>query len=322
MKFVSISSVILLSLFFLTAKAQDFSWWNRKVNWDGYTHWRNYLIFAPGYMGPNALPVPLTGKGVIQGDFQLEQAMDFHHTPHEYTQNYYLRCYFPVAGKKAALEVIAYPAEYYRYDTLIRDRRASRDFDGEGFAAGDVYVISHFQLIRNHRFLPDLLLTTAIKTASGGNSQGARYTDSPGYYFNGSFNHPFKLPIMSDSIRWYGMMGFYSWQTTHARHFQNDAFLAGTGLTYPSGKWEFDIELAGYFGYTGKGDQPVVIRTQGRYKSGNMLYGMMVQKGLHHFDFLTFRFSVTYCFNQLADKIRNKRYTGWIYLQNIESLSL
>ena len=45
--------------------AQDFPWWANLVKWDGVSPWQRYIITNPGYLGPNALPVPFIRNGSI-----------------------------------------------------------------------------------------------------------------------------------------------------------------------------------------------------------------------------------------------------------------
>jgi hypothetical protein len=44
-------------------QAQTFEKWANLVQWDGYSPWQNYMIYAAGFMGPNALPVPTLANG-------------------------------------------------------------------------------------------------------------------------------------------------------------------------------------------------------------------------------------------------------------------
>ena len=49
--------------FFLSA--QSYTWWEETVHWDGVTPWERYIVFTPGFLGPNALPVPRVTNGSI-----------------------------------------------------------------------------------------------------------------------------------------------------------------------------------------------------------------------------------------------------------------
>ena len=44
---------------------KDYTWWNEQHNWDGFRHWTSYTKLTSKYMGPNALPVPDSKKGIF-----------------------------------------------------------------------------------------------------------------------------------------------------------------------------------------------------------------------------------------------------------------
>lgn len=52
--------------------------WARTVNWDGVSHWSKYIITQPGYMGPNALPVPFIGNGATDSSNYVGTSLSFH----------------------------------------------------------------------------------------------------------------------------------------------------------------------------------------------------------------------------------------------------
>ncbi len=54
---------IFLTAFYQSYGQNDYEWWNEAHNYDGYTHWTNYIIYSPYYLGPNALPVPGVKRG-------------------------------------------------------------------------------------------------------------------------------------------------------------------------------------------------------------------------------------------------------------------
>ncbi len=68
-RILSISLTLSITIFL---QAQDYSWWNLKHNWDGYSSWSDYLVVSPAYLGPNALPVPEVRKGFLQKQGTLE----------------------------------------------------------------------------------------------------------------------------------------------------------------------------------------------------------------------------------------------------------
>ena len=136
---------------------------------------------------------------------------------------------------KIALEVYGVMLEKYQMSRQIRDERIARDKDGKGFAIGDLYFSTLVQLSKNRKF-PNTLLRLAGKTASGGALKAARYTDSPGYFFDLSFSKDFQSPTLS-TWRPLASIGFYSWQTNDPENLQNDALMYAAGVEYLKNNW-------------------------------------------------------------------------------------
>ena len=145
------------------------------------------MIISPGYFGPNALPVPELKRGFLttKAEFELTASNHFHSG--DPTQDISARTYLPFADGKIAVEVYGVLFEHYNYTEEIRNERISRDEDGEGYAIGDLYFTTLIQVFKDRKF-PNTLFRAALKTASGSNLDGARYIDSPGYFFDVSFS--------------------------------------------------------------------------------------------------------------------------------------
>lgn len=287
---------ILLPLLFassIVSGQTDYNWWNKKHNWDGVTHWTNYIVLSPARLGPNALPVPDFYSGKICSQHRFEAGTEGHYSKGDQTANLYLDYQFPLYSDRATLQVTYRPIEAYQTDTITRDFRRSREEDGAGISYGDVYVSTNIQLIREHEFLPDLMLSANIKTASGSNLDGARHTDTPGYWFDATAgkklnpgNH------LLHSVRIYAKAGFYVYQTYMVNHYQNDAFLYGAGVMLAFRKITVHNQLTGYSGYFKNGDSPLVYRLI--VESSNekkVQYRAMFQQGIRDFNFSTLRIS-------------------------------
>jgi len=121
------------------------------------------MRITPGYLGPNALPVPDVKKGVVQLGTSLEIGFDYHFMKGDPTQDVFARYYRSFAEGKIALEIYGVVAEHYNMTELIRDERFARDFDGKGFANGDLYFSPLVQLVKGRKF-PD---TQGISGRSG-----------------------------------------------------------------------------------------------------------------------------------------------------------
>ena len=278
--------------------SQDFGWWNQKHNWDGVTHWTNYLIIAPEFMGPNALPVPEIKTGQLDSGNAFTLAAETHLSTGDDTYNLFADLRLRLFSNRVKLAFQMVPVEYYMMDTITRDYRRTRDRDGKGFSSGDVYIGTHIQLIRNHQYLPDILLGIQLKTASGGNLGAARFTDSPGYYFDLSTGKNFVFVGSSlKQIRAYVMMGFYVWQTFNDERYQNDAILYGFGLDFHINKYLIKNGLGGYLGYIGRGDSPQVYRFEIHSQYNQKLNGIFrFQAGLNDFKYRSLSLGAHYRF--------------------------
>lgn len=274
----------------LSVNAQEnFDWWVQIHNWDGITPWYQYLKFSPQYFGPNALPVPEIQKGVTGDKAFVEFAADGHFSKGDKTQNLFTKLYYPVVPGIAAIEGYVVPIENYQMDTITRDERASRDRDGRGIAGGDIYFGTIVQLVKSKK-IPDMALRFSTRTASGTNVSAARYTDAPGYFFDLSLGKEYSNEnLLLNKIRWYAMIGFYSWQTNSARYRQDDAFLYGAGIDLTFSKIIITQSIGGYYGYINSDDRPVITRLSIIKKSEKLSYGLQLQSGLNDYPYNSVR---------------------------------
>lgn len=291
--------ILLFLLLAHAATAQDFDWWNDIHGWDGVSPWRSYLTLAPGFLGPNALPVPEVRNGRIGSRATLELAGDVHIGEGDQTQNLYLRGHLPLFSDRVGLHLEYVPIEHYAMSAATRDERAARDFDGRGFASGDVYVGTHIQLLRDHAHLPDLLLAITLRTASGNKLTAARHTDTPGYYFDLSAGKTYPLGGTLVSVRPHLMAGFYVWQTFADNYYQNDALLYGAGADLAFTGLTLTPALGGYLGYLGTGDRPLVARLTLTRTTDRLLgYFLRLQHGINDFPYTSVRVGVSWRYGE------------------------
>ncbi|MFW5757404.1 MAG: hypothetical protein ACOCYO_01860 [Bacteroidota bacterium] len=287
--------IFLFVLLTMPAKSQsdNYDWWIETHDWDGVTHWTKYLIYSSEYFGPNALPVPETMQGLIKKEFSFEMSLENHRGyTGDITNNLFAQIYFPLFSDKAGINFSMVPVEFFNMNNQTRDKRRARNFDGKGHSVGDLYIGTHIQLVENNPRWPDILLTINMRTASGSNLMSARFTDTPGYFFDLSFGKTYELKgnVVND-IRTFGLLGFYVWQTNSDILMQNDAFMYGLGakakvidLFYLTNIW------GGYIGYKNNGDQPMLYRIlleSAMDKKINYLF--KYQKGLNDFPFHSFQ---------------------------------
>ncbi len=269
---------------------EDYTWWNNKHGWNGLTPWQQYLNISPAYMGPNALPVPDGKDGSIRTGWKLDLALDAHFGKGDQTQNIFGQLNVPLFSDRVSLAVSMVPVEHFQMDTLTRDLRRARERDGEGFATGDVYFSTLVQLLKEHPTLPDMAISINLRTASGSHLGAARFTDSPGYFFDLSFGKKMGIDLLGfHSIRPYGLAGFYVWQVS-ATPRQNDAVSYGGGFKLESPSWTFDHYVGGYIGYIGNGDNPMVYRMSLQTRHSKKInYFIRLQYGLIDFPYTSVR---------------------------------
>ncbi len=237
---------------------EDYTKWNELHNWDGITPWNNYIIYSPYYMGPNALTVPDSEKGLVKDRFEIEARYDFHWSKGDKTQDLFLSTYIPLLKNKIALKVYGVLVEHYKMDDNTIYERRTRNMSGVGYAVGDVYFSSIFQIVRNRKF-PDLALRVSFRFPSGNMLTDARFTDAPGYFFDLSFGKEIALKEkFIHNIRFYGMIGFYVWQLNMTNNMQDDAIMYGLGIDLSVNQFIVANAIEGYWGYFGNQELIVV----------------------------------------------------------------
>ncbi|MCD6178980.1 MAG: hypothetical protein J7K39_03665 [Bacteroidales bacterium] len=280
-------------------QAQNEHWWWYKIHQhDGVTPWQRYLIMSPAYFGPNAFPIPDINQGLLQSDLQVETAFEGHYNSHEQTNNLFTKFFIPLLKGKVGLQLWMVPIEFFSHDTLIRDERFSRNYEGKGHASGDLYIGTQIQLLKGHPKWPDLLLGINLRTASGNEFGSARFADAPGYYFNLSAGKTYAFKNQHiQSIRVYAMLGFYVWQTNLADHMQDDAILFGAGFQLHSALFTLSNEIGGFYGYLNNGDRPIVLRSSIQTKRNKKLnLRLRFEHGIQDYNFRSIRLSLIYNF--------------------------
>lgn len=287
-------SNILLSSTTLLFSQTDYSWWNRKHNWDGISHWVDYMTMSPGYLGPNALPVPEFHGREIPNQQTIAIGTEGHYSTGDQTGNLYCSLTFPLFTEKASISVDYRPIEIYRTDTITRDLRASRELDPQGHSLGDIYCTTHIQVLKDHEKWPDISIGIGIKTASGSNLDGARHTDAPGYWLELGTGKKFHTGLSRlRSIELYSRIGFYAYQTHEEYHLQNDAFLYGAGIDLELGKLRLSNQLTGFHGYMKNGDSPLVYRMIFKPSVARRISAyLLLQQGLNDFQYTSARLAL------------------------------
>lgn len=228
---------------------------------------------APAYFGPNAFPVPDMLDGRTQSHLRLEIAGDgYLGYEKDWTADVFARVYIPLFTERVNLTLWMPVQEWYamtpeRQRTCrLQDTAAIR-----GHEAGDAYVSTDIQIVKARRWLPDMALRAAIKTASGGSFEKARYYDNPGYFFDLSVGKSlyfgagkqFPYADAADAkveLRFAGSAGFLCWQTDNGR--QNDAVMYGLQMLLRSEYVSLRAVWSGYVGWENDGDRPMVVKAR------------------------------------------------------------
>ena len=289
--------VVFPVLFFISVRAYtqvDYAWWNAKHQWDGSTHWSAYINLSPRFLGPNALPVP-ENQGVGVCDYpQLKFAANAFFMKGDKTFSNDLHLSVPLKNV-VQIDLWSVTAEYFENDTLTRDERAVRFKDSKGIAFGDIYFATKVILFKQNEIRPDLSFRFAFKTASGSGLEYARYTDTPGYFFDVTAGKSFDLKSIEDRLKVFAMAGFYAYQTYDILHPQNDAFLFGLGCEYKlKPEVRLITDLSGYYGYFNNGDRPIVLRSKLMFPFRKLDGFIGATYGLHDFEYLGFSFGIIY----------------------------
>lgn len=284
--------LILLCLLPFTGYPEDYMWWNLKHGWEpGMPSWRSFMHITPGYLGPNALPVPEVKKGIVAGGAHFEAGLDLHFRGGDPTQDIFVKYYRSFAGDRIAIELYGVVAERYQMSEFVRDERVARDFDGKGFANGDLYFSTSVQLVKDRKF-PNTMFRMAGRTASGNRLEGARYSDSPGYFFDFSFSKAIHGQNEKFSILPFGSFGFYSWQTNDDMNLQNDALLYGAGADLNWSRWSVSNSISGYSGYKKERDKPQVYSIDLKRKQNGKTLRLQYLHGLRDWTYRTVKLSL------------------------------
>lgn len=275
---------------FAQSSGEDYTWWNELHGWEeGDPGWRNYIIMSPGYLGPNALPVPDVKKGIVAESTELEFTASAHFMKGDPTQDISGRLFVPFAKGRIAVELYGVILEHFAFSEEIRNERFARIEDGKGYANGDFYFSTLIQLWKDRK-LPDAMLRMACKTASGNQLAGARHTDTPGYFFDVSFSKSILLNEKSN-LRPFASGGFYSWQTLDELNLQNDAYMYALGTDLAVDTWNFSASCSGYSGYKEQRDKPFQMNFELKKNFNGKAFRFQYLHGIRDWEYKTFKFS-------------------------------
>ncbi len=270
---------------FLYSSAQSIGWWENVVHWDGVTHWERYINYMPGFLGPNALPVPHISNGSIDSINSFGFSGNYHFSKDDHTQNVSIYANYCLVKNKISFDVFAVPVEHFTMSHLLKEERkvfALHYYDR--YAMGDVYLNTNIQLINNPIKRIQSALRIGYRFASS-QIGAARFSDAPGYYFDISFSKTFHT---ASALKWIAMAGGYVWQCDNIiiRQRQDDAFLFGSGLEWNKTNTRIQTYIAGYRGYHPQSrDKPYLFRISLDKRTRRNNWFFQFQQGLHNFNY-------------------------------------
>ena len=271
-------------------------WWSDLVGWDGVSHWSEYQTHSSAFLGANALPIPAMSDGKVNNTSALTTAGQFHFSDGDNTQNIALYLNYNFLKDVISVDLLFIPIEFFQMSHTIKEqRKVFYKYYDVSNTTGDVYVNTNFKVFTQEKNKIDMAIRIGLKTASGGNSNPARFTDTHGYYFDASFG---KAVGIDKIFRPYAMLGFYSWETNDDRLPQNDAVMYGIGFEYLKNRTSFKNELTGYNGYKKNGDKPSVYRLTLSKSFSRLILGAKYQHGLRDYNYKTFELSLGYKFKE------------------------
>lgn len=250
---------------------------------------------APLYFGPNALPVPDMPAGRVEDRLTIELAGDYYLGHYgDATQDIYASIRIPLFTKRVNLSIWMPVIEFYQCTPESNRHRSVVDSTlTRGHGWGDVYISTDIQLLYEKRFVPDVALRVAMKTASGGQFPEARYFDNPGYFFDLAVGKSITFEnAYIKNLRVAVSGGFLCWQTDNGR--QNDAFMYGVRLQLAARHFTVTETWGGYMGWEHDGDRPMTLKSTISFPVKDFEPYFTHQYGIADYPFHQFRLGLIY----------------------------
>lgn len=259
---------------------------------------------APMYFGPNAFPVPEMTDGSTEHDLQLLLSADGSFgKAGDRTATLQGFLSVPLFTDRANLNVWMPVMEWWQNtDRRMAECRLTDESARQGHGAGDVYISTDILVLREKQRIPGITVRAAMKTASGGNYDKARYYDSPAYFFDAGIGKTFALP-RDWTLRVAGSAGFLCWQTDNGR--QNDAVMYGARLRVGWKTIWLTTDFAGYAGWEKQGDRPMVLRCRLSGKTKGWMPFAQYEYGIQDYPWHSVRVGLSYSVDIL--RIRESR---------------
>jgi hypothetical protein len=260
-------------------------WWQAVHGYDGSKPWNSYMTYTAAYFGPNAMPVFETLDGRTLKTHRIDVTSDVFWGFGDQTQSLSGQINYMLWPGRVVVSGWGTLLEHYKTTMAIRDIRASTVESGEQtFIIGDLYLSTQVRIFEEAKYRPDLMIEWVLKTASSNSSAGARNFDTPGYALRGAVGKSWIRPqAFVQELRLVGNVGFLSYQLNN--HQQNDASSGALQVQLRRNHLSWSNEAAGYYGWTDKGDRPLVLRSKLTYGNGPLKYYVQYQHALHDYPF-------------------------------------
>ncbi len=285
--------ILWTGLFVTRCQSQDHYWWAENVGWDGVAHWSEYIQYGTAFMGPNALPVPELTDALLPEQHSIGFTTAGHFMPGDQTTNLKLTATW-IPASKISVDLNYIPVEWYQTSHEVKTKRkVFHTFYDSRKASGDLILTSNYQVL--NRKNTAIALRWAFRFPTSSMQGAARYTNTPGYFAVLSFSHVLQESI-NNPLKIHWMSGFYAWQTNQDEQFQNDAFLAGLGLSKQFRKLQVASSIRGYTGYLEIGDSPLIVDTVTTYQLKSTEVSFCIIYGLHDYPFTSIEAGVRFFF--------------------------
>ncbi len=282
--------------------AQSLEQWSKTVQWDGVTHWSNYIKPYSKYMGPNALAVPALGTAGVDSVSRLSGSCQFNFAKGERSQSIIIQGNLALIKGFVSIDASYIPVEYYRMsDALKRERNVYYTEYYNNKARGDVLVNTNIQVHQNAKRNTYAALRLGFRLPSSSGFESARFIDGMGYNLDVTAGKRLKDTRFGLAL----MTGIYVWQVQTQDFRQDDAFLFGLGADYTGKAWTLKSSICGYLGYMeNAGDKPILIRAEAQRKYNRLAIFTRVQHGLHDYLYTTLETGASFFFKKpVAQKL-------------------
>jgi hypothetical protein len=267
----------------LSSTAQSYTWWENTVHWDGVTPWERYVTFTPGFLGPNALPVPRITNGSIDSINAIGIGVQSYFSNDDHTQNPTVYVNYCLVKNKVSFDLYWVPIEHFTMSYALKtERHVFTLHYYDRYGKGDVHLNTNIQVLNKPAKHLQMALRIGYRFPSS-EIGASRFTDAPGYYFDASMSKGFRK---NRALKWIAMVGGYFWQAEIHRHPQDDAFLFGSGLEWNRNGWRLQTSVAGYLGYFYRlRDKPIVFRAGFDRSIKRKVLFFQFQQGLHNYNY-------------------------------------